>query len=598
MSNEIELKQLVNDPTFIENMNKAFSDLRADFELTMDLDKPKTDELRKLHVDIKNQLSSLALLSRKSSGTVCGLRGTGKTHLFLLARHEINSSLWSDRDNNLCIYLNMKRLCLPENFNKEVFNRAFSIFIYEELSSQLMLILNELKDKSLLEKLRNSFNAKQKAIKNNLEDALNRIASMIAISRLGNESLDIVVDGQTEESSSFMDLEELVSGINVSAKGVIPSFSLDATCKSMQEKAASYKENHIFRNYLNIKSVRTQLIELINSLNLDSITFYVDEWEKISNIEHCQEYAAAYIDRMLDNPLFFWISIVPHRGHLYCLDIGADLQHQINLDENLIYENSEQDRIACLDYFKKFINKRLNYYFPGKGYTYSLLFRNDDNLDLLVLASMGNTRDFGTMLLKCWLEYQDYQKSQHGPGRPYKYFSQQMVISAIKDNGDKKYKNIDADTNVVQVWNDIKYFCMSKKSSHFAIEERAKTIECLDSREFSELIYHRLLHLRKAHVPAKDPDIESKLSILAINYAATYNLHAQERKMSFIVDYKIIHDRVRRYIYDPERVLSKVRIQNGTEFPCISCKQRINPALMKHAWESNTCPFCGKAIHN
>lgn len=82
MSDKIELKQLVDDKVFIDNMNKAFADLRADYELTMDLEKEKINELRDIHVDIKNQLSDLVTISRKSSGTVCGLRGTGKTHLF------------------------------------------------------------------------------------------------------------------------------------------------------------------------------------------------------------------------------------------------------------------------------------------------------------------------------------------------------------------------------------------------------------------------------------------------------------------------------------------------------------------------------------
>lgn len=108
---KIELKNLVDDKIFIENMNKAFSDLRADYELTMDTSGEKINELKKLHVDVKNQLSDLTSLARKSSGTISGLRGTGKTHLMLLARHYLNDSLWKEESsNNLCIYLNMKRL--------------------------------------------------------------------------------------------------------------------------------------------------------------------------------------------------------------------------------------------------------------------------------------------------------------------------------------------------------------------------------------------------------------------------------------------------------------------------------------------------------
>ena len=43
--NSLELKDFVNDPTFIENMNRAFSDLRADYELSMDSTCEKINEL-------------------------------------------------------------------------------------------------------------------------------------------------------------------------------------------------------------------------------------------------------------------------------------------------------------------------------------------------------------------------------------------------------------------------------------------------------------------------------------------------------------------------------------------------------------------------
>ena len=51
--NSLELKDFVNDPTFIENMNRAFSDLRADYELSMDSTCEKINELKSLHVDVK-----------------------------------------------------------------------------------------------------------------------------------------------------------------------------------------------------------------------------------------------------------------------------------------------------------------------------------------------------------------------------------------------------------------------------------------------------------------------------------------------------------------------------------------------------------------
>ena len=159
----IELKQFVEDEVFIEKMNKAFLDLRADYELTMDSSQEKIDELLELHVDVNNQLSDLTSWSRRSSGTICGLRGTGKTHLMLLARHKLNDTLWAtERDNNMCIYINMKRLNLPSDFSVDLFNRIFSTFIYEEIVSQLMIVLKKLKNKNVFQKVKGLFDKKEK----------------------------------------------------------------------------------------------------------------------------------------------------------------------------------------------------------------------------------------------------------------------------------------------------------------------------------------------------------------------------------------------------------------------------------------------------
>lgn len=222
---------------------------------------------------------------------------------------------------------------------------------------------------------------------------------------------------------------------------------------------------------------------------------------------------------------------------------------------------------------------------------------NNANFEKLVLASMGNTRDFGTMLLKCWSEYQSYRNSPLTQGRPFKYISLQMVTEAIKENGDKKISNLSNDNNTLTVWNDILDFCLLKKSSHFAIKESRTELECLRKPEFSNLIYHRLLHFRKAHVPTKDGKLTDKLSIYAINYACSYNLHS-ERKISYITEYKTIDNRVRRYIYRPSKVLQDLQIRNGEIFPCVNCNEPIDIIKMTAAWETNTCPFCGKKIRD
>lgn len=251
MNNTVELKRLVNDKNFIDNMNKAFSDLRADYELTMDSSTEKIRELQELHVDVKNHLSDLTSLSRKSSGTICGLRGTGKTHLMLLARYNLNNELWKkEQDNNLCIYLNMKRLCLPENCDDDTFNRVFSIFIYEELSEQLLIILKALQDKNLIERIQSRFKKKDRSIQSNIQKALLSIYNMSVIAREGNEIINNIGAGSYERENVQNEIQKVAESIGASWKETFPELNISLSEEEMQEVSTKLKTNNTFYSIL------------------------------------------------------------------------------------------------------------------------------------------------------------------------------------------------------------------------------------------------------------------------------------------------------------------------------------------------------------
>lgn len=55
-----------------------------------------------------------------------------------------------------------------------------------------------------------------------------------------------------------------------------------------------------------------------------------------------------------------------------------------------------------MNYFRQFIDKRLDFFLPEYNISYQTLFNDEHKLEQLVLASMGNSRDFGTMLLFSW----------------------------------------------------------------------------------------------------------------------------------------------------------------------------------------------------
>ncbi len=529
----------------------------------MDADKEKVSELKAMHVDVKNQLSDLISYSSSSSGVISGLRGTGKTHLMLLARHEINENCFTGKANGVfCVYLNVKRLTMPEKFDQELFNRVFSVFLYNEISKQLINILEQFKE----------------------------------VVRNGNSEFSELSIGTSNITNELHDLIELAETLHTKLNLTGSELSADWSAKYLEETKEQLTKNNTYLSFLNTNTIREELMSLMKLLNLKGMVLYIDEWEKISYNCELQRFLSFYIDRILDNPIYCWISIVPYRGSLYHLDRGADLQHLIDLDENLIFENSSKDRELCLNYFKEFVNKRLAYYFDISKIDVSLMFNNNKNFEKLVLASMGNSRDFGTMLLKCWSEFRAYRTSQLSPGRPYQYISADMVISAIKNNGEKKISNINNNPSILKTWNDLETFCISKKSSHLAIEEKRVNIDAISMPEFSDLIYHRLLHLRKKHVPAKETSIESKLSIYALNYSSIYDLHSSQKKIQFITDYDTIHNRVRRYIYNPTTIINHIKIQSGEIFPCVSCGENISITKMTAAWNNNACPYCGGKI--
>lgn len=590
-----ELKEFIKDDRFIEQMNSAFADLRADFELELDAERSKISELKEVHVDIKNCLSNLSSYCCKSSGLVSGLRGTGKTHLMLLARDKVNENFQENK--TLCIYINLKRLHLPSNFDQELFNRVFGIFFYNELSKQLISILRSLEADNVLDKFKLLFKKDEKALILNVREVIQKIALFKQIIRAGSEEFANYKEGEVEVDISERELLEIQSKISTKLSQTSGSIAGEFSIKESEEKTDKTKTKATYINYLNIQDIRNNLISLIKLLKVSNLTFYVDEWEKIFTIDKAQEYLSFFVDKLNDTPLYFWIGYVPFRGELYHLDVGADLQHQIDLDKNLIYENSKLDKDLCISYFKSFINRRMEHYLKDYGIDYRVMFNDDRKFEILVLGSMGNSRDFGTMLLKCWSDFRDYRNADLVQGRPYKYISSQMIANSIKDDGDKKLLNIKYKEKVMSIWRDVENYAVSKKSSHIAVEESNENMSLMSTDGFSDLLYHRLLHFRKGHVPPKDSIIDNKLSIYALNYACTYDQHTRDKKITFITSYSSIHDRVRRYIYNPKIIIDSLKLKDGEIHPCISCGNNINVRSMTAAWEKNSCPFCGDKIY-
>lgn len=577
------LKEIIKVEERYQKLLKSFGNLRADTEVTLDSSKQKLKSLKDIYVDIDGRLDNLTSTSTVSSGVVSGLRGTGKTHLFLLAKNEINKNIIEGKA--ICVYINLKRFDFPSSADKEILNRAFSLFLYSEVSAQLLNIINQNKEKGLINSLKLLFDNDKKEMFKNLEAVLDKIVEFKRIVSIGNQEFTYLTKadvGFEDFQKEALDLRSKIkSDLNITKSSLGAEFEAKIS-ESLEE---SIKRKADYLRYLNLSEIRKQLVEIVSILKIDSFTFYLDEWEKLYNYPNAQEYMAEYINKIIETPLHFWLGIVPHRGGTYSLVRSADLVHTINLDEGLIYENSKEDRQKCVDYFKNFINKRLKYYLAEEC-SYKDLLGDDRKLGKLVIASMGNSRDFGVMFHQSLTEFKSSGNNR------LKYISLPMIRKSIIKLGNDKVNNISNDENVLRVWNDLESYCKNKKSSHFVILDDNENKKIMNDTLFSELIYQRMLHFRKEGLSGKDKKIEGRLALYALNYSSTYELHEKDKKMEFMVEYNEIHDKVRRYIYDPSVVYKNIKIKEGEIVTCPECSEEINIIKMKPIWEMNICPFC------
>lgn len=585
-----KLRDIVKDPALVTKITQSFSDLRADFDLSLDASAEKINELSETHVDVKDHLNKLISHTGSSSGVLQGLRGTGKTHLLLLARHKINQDTFIN--GHLAIYINSKKLSTPENCPQEIFNRLFSSFLLTSISEHLQKILINLPNPNYWEKLKATI--KTDSLHKRIGETIDVLIELQDALLSGTRIIENYEAGEQKINSHLKELIEAYEEMSTKVGIDSASFNLAAKKKQVTGKSISKEDSSKYISYLDITHISSTLNKIITTLNIKSITFYIDEWEKLYYSENAQQHLAAYINKIIDNPIYFWIAYVPYRGSLHPLSIGNDLQHRIDLDESLIYEADQQ---SCIKYFQDFIDKRLRHHLNRPDISNSVLINNKKNFELLIMGSMGNPRDFGTTLVHAWGEFVTYRSMPLKRGGAFQYVSSSMIKDAIKSDGEKKLLNINSSSHAMSAWRDLEDFAIRNKTSHIAIEEKPENYDALAQDDYSELIYQRLFHKRMDRVSAKDTSVRSKLSIYALSYSCTYDHHQKDKKFQFITKYEDIHNRVRRYIYNPNDFIKSRKLKEGEMFPCQTCSFEITPN-MKHAWEKNTCPSCGNPITN
>ena len=144
----------------------------------------------------------------------------------------------------------------------------------------------------------------------NIKRAIIKINIFKTIIKCGSQTFSNLEKGQVQEEEEIKDLIELKNRIaeKLSIKDI--DLSLEIEMKEINKFREKISTNNEYIKYLNIQDVREEIIDILKMLKIKSITFYVDEWEKLYYNEKAKEYLAFYIDRMIDTPIYFWNNVI------------------------------------------------------------------------------------------------------------------------------------------------------------------------------------------------------------------------------------------------------------------------------------------------
>jgi hypothetical protein len=570
---------------FIEKMDKVFASLRADFDVaSSQLSRKKIEALKKMHVDVTGKVGTLSIQARESNGLIKGLRGTGKSHLMLIARDEINSS-----KKHICIYVNLQEH-LNVGGSVVVQERFYVWALLKQLKKQLMYVIGEANNeeeannKISISRILSFFNVKgEKQIIRKLEDKFSELEDLVS---LGEKEVR-----QFSKETTTEQLNELISKSDSTMKLGKKNTEIGYGYKEDEKYSDKSKEKYKSEIIFDIEKMKTLLIDIIELLEIDGITFFYDEWSTLKHEE--QQLLSRLIRALSSSPIYHWIAYVPYKSSLGVLEQTADMPHLIDLDLQFIYEENNK---VCMNYFEQFIQNRLKLVFDSEKFKAKALIR-PHLLDILVKCSMGNTRDFGVMLNKAW----DYFKQDYLTTGKNQVISKKHVERAVKTLAEEKMNNLQEKSSSnysERLWSEIVKFITRKKHTHFCIELSKRNIDYIKDEEFTDLLYHRLVHLRKKDYPPKDGG-NNRLAIYAVDasvlFTNIFETKSERKKIKLVTDVNTIHNQIRWYIFDISDCVNEFRIEQGKQIKCLNCKKIITEE-MEYAWKQGVCIYCGKAL--
>lgn len=156
--------------------------------------------------------------------------------------------------------------------------------------------------------------------------------------------------------------------------------------------------------------------------------------------------------------------------------------------------------------------------------------------------------------------------------------------------------NLHSQSNIYseKLWNEIIKFVGEKKHTHFCIEINKENQTYINQDELQDLLYHRLIHLRKSDLPPKDGE-DYRLAMYSVDisniFSRIYETKIKSKQIKTVTDINVIHNQIRRYVFDLAAIVNEYRIEQGKQIACSNCKKAIT-SEMSLAWAVKKCPYC------
>lgn len=275
-----------------------------------------------------------ALLSTHNNQIIYGRRGTGKTHaLKVLAEHV-------DRRGEISVFLDMRTV----GSNGSVYGDA-SRPLAERASTLLSDALNGLANEFYSIALTALDNHPNKI---ELAKRLDALTSSISTVRISGDVSEEIVES---DKGSFSASGKVNFGVSLT-----PKAHIEAQIGKSVDRSSQATNKRVGREtvHLSFGTIAAALSDMVSILGAKRIWFLIDEWSEIP--VDLQPYLADLLRRVVlpVNEITVKIAAIEHRtefailkdrGEYIGIELGADMSADLNLDDFLVFDNSQEKAV-------------------------------------------------------------------------------------------------------------------------------------------------------------------------------------------------------------------------------------------------------------